>query len=510
MPESIMHWRTILSGLLCLTVSAEANQPSGRFVQFSRQAKGSAGAVQIKAATYFGGADNEAFSSAAFLPDGSILAAVQIRSSSRRDIVLGQDAETAATTDTGALVHYDSVLRNVLATVRLPWDAGSINQTISGDKSVYIAGRTGPRIRSLLDATKQVVSVGKEDAANAFVAALTPDLKTVSWVTLFEQRNLHIDRSNDDRLWVESGRSVWILDADGAVSPGPELDARVKWRARTPVATDPRDGSFYIGGEYHSSTGLEPWRCPLLHKFDRNGKIIWTAWNWTGPIVGAEPYRLVSDSAVRQVKVGAGGDILVGGWSDGGNSVFLHQPYDLTQRRPASKFGDSVWGAGVLSVAHIMRLDRETMELKGGTTWLTYHAYVNKPNSARLRDLEQLSDGRVVFTGGASYGLIETPDAWVPAWSKEYAENPETARVKGGPFFAMLSPDFSELLFSSVVPGLREQKLKAKGRSVLIYGAAESLEYAYEMYEPNRHVHPVQKTIGGGPTDAYIMLIDGG
>ena len=229
------------------------------------------------------------------------------------------------------------------------------------------------------------------------------------------------------------------------------------------IRTDPRDGSIYIGGEYHSSTGLEPWRCPTLYKLDKEGNPIWTAWNWTGPIVGTDRYRLVSDSAVRQLQVAASGDLVVGGWSDGGNSCFLNQPYDLTIRRKASKFGDSTWGAGVLSVAHIMKLDSETMELQGGCTWLTYNPTENKPNSCRINSLNELSDGRVVFTGGSTFGLIESPDAWVEAWWTAYQRDPAQAKVKGG----LISPSSALILTNSSsppsCPGSATKSLPSRG-----------------------------------------------
>ena len=135
--------------------------------------------------------------------------------------------------------------------------------------------------------------------------------------------------------------------------------------------------------------------------------------DWTDCRDRPLPARLRLRRAPTQVA--ASGDLVVGGWSDGGNSCFLNQPYDLTIRRKASKFGDSTWGAGVLSVAHIMKLDSETMELQGGCTWLTYNPTENKPNSCRINSLNELSDGRVVFTGGSTFGLIESPDAWVEA-----------------------------------------------------------------------------------------------
>ena len=266
------------------------------------------------------------------------------------------------------------------------------------------------------------------------------------------------------------------------------------------IRTDPRDGSIYIGGEYHSSTGLEPWRCPTLYKLDKEGNPIWTAWNWTGPIVGTDRYRLVSDSAVRQLQVAASGDLVVGGWSDGGNSCFLNQPYDLTIRRKASKFGDSTWGAGVLSVAHIMKLDSETMELQGGCTWLTYNPTENKPNSCRINSLNELSDGRVVFTGGSTFGLIESPDAWVEAWWTAYQRDP--AQAKG-----LISPSsacFNELSYPRARVG--DQVFAVQGDKVILTGKAKERE-EHGLNVPTFAVNALNPN-SGAANRWLLMLID--
>ena len=72
---------------------------------------------------------------------------------------------------------------------------------------------------------------------------------------------------------------------------------------------------------------------------------------------------------------------------------------------------------------------------KAAALWLTYNPTENKPNSCRINSLNELSDGRVVFTGGSTFGLIESPDAWVEAWWTAYQRDPAQAKVKGGPYF---------------------------------------------------------------------------
>ena len=486
--------KTALVGLLLAALPGWGQppaSPSGRFVQFSKAAKGSDGSVRIAAACFVPGAEAERVVSAGFLADGSVLAAVD----------RGEHSQ---------LLRFAPDLREANPVqLTLP---GPIRNVLPGPQPVLVCGDMADST-ALLNAMQienpEAVqrSLERNRAPGNDSALIRIDAEgTPQWALRFKHRSIDAHRLGDSDLLVESGRKTWIVRAsDGNLRDGPAIPDYLRYRVRTPLVTDARDGSIAFGGEIHSGTGLEPWRSPLMYKLDREGKVIWTAWNWTGPVVGTDRFRLVSDSAVRLLRLGSGGDLIVGGWSDGGNSVFFRQPYDLTQTRPHSKFGDSVWGAGVLSVAHIMCIDPDTMELKGGTAWLSYNAYVNTPNSSRLSDLHQLPDGRVLITGGSSSGLIETPDAWVKAWSAG-------GSVKGGSFFSIFSSDFSELLFSSVVPGLKDGRLAVHGNRVLLYGAASARETAYGMNEPVRIAGAPKgfDRYGGGETDGYLMLIDTG
>ena len=493
------------------------DKPTGRFVQFSKAAKGSGGAIKIEAATFIGGEGNEAFTSVNFLANGEILAVGKMDPPGVP--VLGKDLDSEAEDkpDPTAFVRLSPDLKKILSISRLGSGTCVPFHTEVGEHGVYFAGAAEDHYDSLVALAKHhhMVPNPATDARtmrtrHRFIAKLNHACTELDWLVTFQRLRVDFSLLGGGEVLVNNGRKFWKISREGKVSSGPVLPDSIKWRGDVVIRTDPRDGSIYIGGEYHSSTGLEPWRCPTLYKLDKEGNPIWTAWNWTGPIVGTDRYRLVSDSAVRQLQVAASGDLVVGGWSDGGNSCFLNQPYDLTIRRKASKFGDSTWGAGVLSVAHIMKLDSQTMELQAGCTWLTYSPTENKPNSCRINSLNELSDGRVVFTGSSTLGLIESPDAWVEAWWTAYQRDPAQAKIKGGPYFAILSPDFNELLFSTLVPGVGDQVFAVQGNKVILAGKAKEREERYGLNAPTFAVNALQPQFGGGESDGYLMLIDTG
>jgi hypothetical protein len=248
-------------------------------------------------------------------------------------------------------------------------------------------------------------------------------------------------------------------------------------------------------------------RNPWLHKLKPNGDFDWTAYNWTGPIVGVQPLRLVSESAVRDMRVGADGSILIKGWSDGGNSVFGRQPYDLRKRVPHSGFASSTWGARVLSVTHFVRIDGDTQEAYGHTNIMTYLALDDEPNSLNVDDFDSTASGHFVFTGGSASGLIETHDAWVKSWWVDYQTNPY-AQARGGTYFAVYHGDMSKPRMTTVLPGVTEQQIEIKGDMVLLFGSAAKFATAYGINTPAIIKNATQAEFGGGHNDAYVMLIN--
>lgn len=101
--------------------------------------------------------------------------------------------------------------------------------------------------------------------------------------------------------------------------------------------------------------------------------------------------------------------------------------------------GFSAWGAGVLSLAYVIKIDTKTYRVLGGTSWMAYQQTANKPNSARVNALASASDGSVCFAGSSTWGLIQTGNAI-------------GGGEPGGEFVAVLNDDCSTLRFSSAMP----------------------------------------------------------
>lgn len=157
-----------------------------------------------------------------------------------------------------------------------------------------------------------------------------------------------------------------------------------------------------------------------------DGRQVWTAYGWSGPIVGVSQLRLVSDSSVNSIKVSEDGSLTLTGWSDGGNTVLSAQPYDLRKTAPGGGFASEVWGAtGGLTVriAHIIHMDANTTHVDYCTRYVSYLPTSDVPTLLNIYDTQRLPNGDVAVVGGARTGLIETHDAWITPWYVQYRTN---------------------------------------------------------------------------------------
>lgn len=517
----------------------------GRFVSYSRAARGDNGTVQPVAATFFGGAEDESFSHGGFFPDGRIFAGGTFFHdefpAARGARVLGPDTRRSdfppeTRTDrrgreqihqpasTGLIAVFSPDLSRLEQVFRFPWGAGHLQTVTAGtDGSLFAVLRLGPAGESLANAVRVVATAenpGHVEQARARAAAraeeprlnadslllkINPARGTLEWGVRFKHGWVELAVLDDGELMVRRGGQLFhVSPRDGSLREG----ARIQIISNhTGMIIDPRNGNIFFGGEYHSHTGLEPWRCPYLRKFRPDGTPVWSAYDWTGPIVGVEFLRLVSDSAVTGAHAGRNGTLLLSGWSDGGNSVFTRQPYDMRQPVDVGGTASSIWGASVLSVSYLIQMDADTMDVHGVTRFLSYLPTSDTPNSISLRAFHQLDSGDVAVLGGSAFGLIETHDAWFDPWYLQFQRN-RHAQARGGPFLVVYRNGLRELRLSTILPGFRPGGLASQGSRLLIFGSAAERNHAYGDETPAFTRQAVQAGFGGGQHDAYLMLVE--
>lgn len=517
----------------------------GRYVSYANQATGDQGRVQVVAATFFGGpSDQERFTFARILDNGDILVGGQFHDLDFVDPslirVVGKDPNPDAYppverndhrnrpyTDypkrTPTFVRYTADLQKIKEVFRLAWGAGSLGEANAGpNESLYVTGIVGPHFDTLAKDIPNLKFVANPDALvpdkngktrehepDGYIVKIASDRKTLAWAVRFKHGAVKMFARSDGRIVCCRGNTLYFIDQDGNPSEGPTLE-----QTGTGMTMDPRTGDIYFGGSYRSATGREPYVCPYMFKLNPEGKIEWTGYSWTGPVVGVDQLRLVSDSSVSRILVRDDGKLLVSGWSDGGNTVLAYQPYDLRRKiKDSGGFCSSTWGASGLTVriANLWTMDPKTMEVDFHTQYVGYVPTSDLPTLINIYSMYPMANGEIAVTGGGWIGFVETHDAWVKPW---YIENrtDEHVHARGGPFFTLFTPDFKKARIATFTPHVHGLQIAGRGDMLLLYGSAGDLKSGEVDKKWNRKYpaiirNALQPKIAS-TTDAYLVLVN--
>lgn len=532
----------VLATVLWVSTVAQA----GRYEQFTQKA---AQGPKMKAvnATYFGSEGIEEFTAAAAPANGGVIAFGNAWGpqfpTQPKPVVLGQGEHRGLKAVTerkgkkvpddtcpdkaGMIVYYGPDLTRILRVVRFDWGVATISAGIlSGDgKGLVIAGRCSDAFRELAREAKVMKTLpaqdgrrwgpykvdGVEVSGDTYVARMNPVTNKLEWVWIFEGHRepaWYLKTDGDGNIYFQCRGSKRIA-ADGAVlaklydkTTGDKVGIRAV----------EEDGEFWFGGDRNTNTGREPWRQPFLYKYDATGnqKLV-TLYEYPPKALrdgkGNEE-GMVSDSAIRSGVIAPNGDLIMGGWSDGGNSILTRQPTDVSKKTPESAFGMSSWGMkNANSLAYLLRMDTNTNKIKAWTLWVSYvpdtfmgKRYRNSPNFASIKGIRMLDNGSIAFHGGAATGLIQTPNA--------FYKHPSTGRKYGGDYVAVFDPSMRVLLFSSYMPGCRNVQIAPAKDHGLVAVSRSSGDDGREDPTTPTPVSPraVQKE-KKGLYDAHIVLL---
>ena len=425
----------------------------------------------------------------------------------------------------GFIVAYASTLGRIQEVVKFGWGVATIQAAaLSRDgKALVLSGYCSPaKLEALAPGVKtHQANVApdrrgrtKTGPAPAYVMRMViePGKRTaIEWCWVLDKY-----QAAPDRLWQDKERAVYFgMNGFTRISPDGRDLKKISDRGATGGASgirglDPGDGGYFYGGDRNTNTGKEPWRQPFLYKYDSKGERVWKLWEW--PSKGLRDGKgtddgLVSDSSIRGLKVAPNGDLIMIGWSDGGNSVFTRQPRDVEKSSGKSKGPFTTWGMkSANSLAYLMRIDPRTFHQKAWSYWVTYvpdsfgsPKHRGAPNFAGIEDLEILENDCVAFSGVAATGLISTPNAFY----KHKGPN-----KYGGSFVAVAKEDFSEMRFSSYLPGYKIAGMAPVRDGLVVVGTtAKDDGRTNQEPTPPPVVNAIQEEFGGGAFDGHIILL---
>lgn len=543
--------RSGLFFFLCATaawagpLSGEAPVHRGRFEAFTDKAA-QGPKMKVVAATYLGCPGNSEFVAGAGLSDDSVLVfgnawGPEFLKDPTPEVLGKGDHHHLAATDAqkkdskalrpenpdiaGFFALYSPGLKAIRRVVRFDWGVASLSTglVLRDEKSVVLAGRSTSAFRTVLPHPEVAPpeEPGSEKAGpydyegvpcpgDVFLVRLSLASLKPEWGWVFPGA-----RTPPAKIW-EDATGALFTDIRGPLRIS--SDGRTMKRLPSPsgggtartLALDPRTGNFFFGGDRNTHTGHEPWRQPFLYGFDPGGTKLWKLWEWParslrdGTTKGLQGQ--VADSSARAGDVSPSGELVLGCWSDGGNTVLGSQPTDPAKDVPHDRFGmDNSGMKGANSISHLLRIDPRTQEAKMHAIWVAYLPQNfmearsrGAPNFTSIESLRVLSGGEVLIAGRAATGLIQTPHAFF-----KYGDE---GRRYGGSYASVWNSDWSNLLFSSYLPGLDQVRVGQTRRGALLLSRSRG-----DDGETPPTKSPVQNAIQKekrGEVEGHLILLE--
>lgn len=484
----------------------------------------------LAAATYLGGDGVDECVAAAVLPDGRIAVIGNSWGPQVPDLAQAQVLGRGAHSGAPALVKdkkgresldlrspdrsgFVAVLakdgRTLVRAARCDWGVAAFTAALAlPDGTLVVGGRAGPKAASLAGAKLRVTGDG-----GALLLAFAADGKP-TWAVRSGAAAATVTRlwKTKDAVFaaVEGGGRQQLLRLPfGGGTPSEVVSRGADANGTECFLTVLADGTALYGGDRNTHTGKEPWRQPFLYAFDAKGAKAWTLWEWASKDLrkdGHPSYGLVSDSAPRAVDWDAErGEMVVAGWSDGGNSVFGRQPADVAAKAAQSDSGFTTYGMkGANSLAWIMRIDLKSKQQHTFTHLVGYcpgdfedPRHRGAPNFASVEQLQVASNGDVIVAGSAASGLIQTAGAF---WTY-----PRDGKKHGGRQVSVFNRELTRLRFASYLPGYDEVAI-ATGPDVLVIVGRAAKDDGRDKPTAPPLSQPLRKTCGGR-FDGHVIVL---
>lgn len=342
-----------------------------------------------------------------------------------------------------------------------------------------------------------------------FIALLTPDAARVrTAVFVANAMDFAVD-GNGDFVVLTKGH----LTRYGT-------DGKQKWDVTWPthgdnrpggMAVSPQTGIAAVTGYGMTHTGKEPYKAPYGYGFSRDGKLVWSLWNPNPKLLVDKKFGgngLMADTTGYFAGTDAAGNIFLGLFADGGNSVCTRDPLNVNGPLNASVF-DGVFQKspghgfkGASKTAVVFRVNPNDGRLEKGT-WMSAWLSPQRANGLSMEAVAGDAKGRTFIVGSSAFGC-PTKHPWFPGAEGGY---------QGGGFLAILDDGF-KMLQCGYFQGTSLDCVAYRNGHLVVAGTAakesvngdKSKPETKPVIAPVPQFKPLQREFGGGGKDGWFAV----
>ncbi|MEM1393682.1 MAG: hypothetical protein AAGG00_10385 [Cyanobacteria bacterium P01_H01_bin.150] len=422
--------------------------------------------LDVSAATYLGGKDNDSTNAVDISVDGNF---VIVGGSLKNANLGGKETQLLGGGD-GTIVRYDSRTNKVVATTVLPGKVLDLEVSKNGDIAVAYEGGV-----AVLNADATEVKWSKS-------------IRGVSRVAISDGGKVGIVRS------IEGADRAILFD-----SSGEQLQewSTGKWnRQFQDIAVTDQNGGMVFATGYEQKTKIL--QVAFTQAWSYEGTDLWKNYDFENEDIYAE--NLMADTRGQRVAIGDDGQLYASYYVNGGTgfSIFYRDPFDLSEkvkddRKIETDRYNTPTNVNSIKMTWYGRYDLKTGELVKGQSLLG-RLNNGKGNSVDVDSITATKDGTVILAGSAGARIANRDIQTI--------EGETVNEYKGFEgYLAVISPDLQER--RSWTP------ITDSDGAVAAYRDGKTAVVTTTDFEGNQITHNAIQDSAAGKNDGYLIVIGG-
>jgi hypothetical protein len=289
------------------------------------------------------------------------------------------------------------------------------------------------------------------------------------------------------------------------------------WKVKVPcrgvnqggyLAVCDKTGVATVVGSGMAHTGRDNWRGPYAHGFDREGKKVWTIWDFDpkGQLSKKDGGNdLTADAWGRSARMGRDGKVYMEMLTTSEKTVLTRDPADVNKPIDPSVFAGSFEPApgkgysanGPAAACVLFRVNPSTGTIEHGTWMIAWLTPGKKANPLDMIDVTTDEQARTCVVGRSDYGC-PVKDPWY------YEED----KFRGHGFLAIFDKDL-QMLQCGYFHQTALTSVDAAYGYVVVGG--RTLTGSPESQGLNLKVHnPIQGALSDGASEGYVAIFSTG